>query len=208
MTFTSRLVLATTHKEVISAVLRRTMASFPDFQDFYWKSVDDRLLKETYDSDQAMYPAPELTYDRLKSWIDARPELCLSLQRDLPASDSNQLQNSEDDDTHGLIIMLPLLRSYWERLINGEIEEHDVDASEMFPARSNWQLQAHEETQKAQVGLHVFHIERYPGFSPTRHGATFTALALDEIRSRVLKGFVSWEVVGYSGELDDNNFQS
>lgn len=206
MTFTLHLVHATTHKGVIFAVLRRTMASFPDFQDsYYWQTVNDRLLKDTYDSDQAMYPAPELTYDRLKSWIDACPELCICLQRDQTESDSNQLKKSGNDDTHGIIITLPLFRSYWERLINEEIEEHHVDASEMFPPRSNTQSQAHGEIQQAQVGLHVFHIERYPGFSPTRHGTTFTAMALDEVRRRIRLGFLSWEVVGYSGELDDDN---
>lgn len=172
------------------------MTSFPGS---HWQKVDESLLKDTYESDQAMYPAPELTYDRLKSWVEACPELCLCLQRDQTKSGS-QSEISANNGTDGIIIMIPLLQPHWERLVNGQIEEHDVDASEMFPPSSRTQAQAHGESQKVQVGLHVFHIERYSSFPPNRHGASFTTRALVEIRSRVLETFKSWEVAGYSGE--------
>lgn len=176
------------------------MTSFPDS---YWQTIDDNLLRDTYESDQAMYPAPELTYDRLKSWVDAYPELSFCLQRDQTELDK-QSENSENNGAEGLIIMLPLLQPYWGKLVNGEIEEHHIDAAEMFPQSSSGQPQAHGAWQKVQVGLHVFHIERYASFSSTRHGASFTALALDEVRRRVLKAFQLWEVVGYSGKCYDN----
>lgn len=175
-----------------------------DFPDSHWQTVGDGLLKDTYDSDQAMYPAPELSYDRLKSWVDACPELCLCLQEGQTESNNNQHYKSANEGVYGLIILLPLLQSYWERLVNGDIEEHDVDASEMFPPSPDTQIQVHGSSKKVQVGLHIFHIERYHSFSSTRYGANFTTLALEEVRSRALQTFESWEVVGYSGESDDN----
>lgn len=180
------------------------MTAFPGS---HWQTIDEGLLKDTYDSDQAMYPAPELTYDRLKSWVDACPELCLCLQCGQTKLDHAQLKKFATDGVHGLIIVLPLLLTYWERLVNGEIEEHDIDASEMFPLSSPAQPQTDGDSKRVQVGLHVFHIERYLGFSTTLYGTTFTSLALEEIRCRVQKAFRSWEVLGFSGELkDDQHF--
>lgn len=160
-----------------------------------WEPLDDHLLKEIYDSDQAMYPAPELSYARLKSWAAACPELCLALR-------SEPSTTSEADETvQGLIIVLPLRQPSWDRLRLAEISEHDVDAASMFPPSVvDDSVAEGGDEEKAAVGLHVFHIERFPGFVEVWKESKFTALALEEIRCRVADLFKAWHVVGYSGE--------
>lgn len=166
-----------------------------------WKTVNEGHIKDIYDSDQAMYPAPQLSYSRLRGWVDACPELCLCLQRG-NLETSNQAGIAQNDAIHGLIIVLPLRQPYWDRLLCGDIEEHDVDALEMFPAPLKNELSAHPwKGNKIKVGLHVFHIERFRDFGSISKGTSFTPLALEEISGRVMKTFQSWEVVGYSGEL-------
>lgn len=173
------------------------MASNPDF---LWQTIEDHSLKDVYDSDQAIYPCPQLSYDRLKSWVDACPELCLCLRRG-GLEPNAYLKCSENDTIYGLIIVLPLRQPFWDRLRHANIEEHDVDAMEMFPPLSSGSgLHAHGEGGRTKVGLHVFHIERSPSFSAVCKDTGFTALALEEIRGRVAGTFKSWDVVGYSGE--------
>lgn len=156
-----------------------------------------------------MYPAPLLTYSRLKSWIDSCPELCIVLRR---GHDDGKPQASSAatvaESVLGTIIVVPLLARYWARL-TGEgkseigtpsegtlMQEHDVDPSEMFPPGTGAQGR-----EKAEVGLHVFHIERFPGFAAAAEGRKirFTQLALEEIHGRVVTRFPSWSVMGYSG---------
>ncbi|KAJ4423063.1 hypothetical protein N0V82_002330 [Gnomoniopsis sp. IMI 355080] len=170
---------------------------------FSWETVNEGHLRDVYDSDQAMYPAPQLTYSRLKRWVNTCPEICLCLQRGNlePKTHPTIAQN---DVIYGLIIVLPLRQPYWDRLRRGDIEEHDVDALEMFPAKLESESTAHPwEGSKTKVGLHVFHIERFPEFASISKDTSFTPLALDEVRGRVMKTFQSWEVVGYSGESSD-----
>lgn len=168
-----------------------------------WQTITDVLLKEIYDSDQAMYPAPQLTYDRLKSWVDAFPALSLCLQRGRAEASTHQ-ESAENDAIHGLIIVLPLQQPYWDKLRRADIEEHDVDAMKMFPPLSASATRPHAQGSKTKVGLHVFHIERFPRFAATWKGARFTELALDEIRGRTTEAFESWEILGYSGESTDD----
>ncbi|KAJ4389815.1 hypothetical protein N0V93_007287 [Gnomoniopsis smithogilvyi] len=162
-----------------------------------WRTVDENHIKDIYDSDQVMYPAPQLTYGRLKSWVDACPEICLCLQRGNLDTNTHPAI-SPKDAILGLVVVLPLRQPSWDRLLRGEIEEHDIDAAEMFPAPPNSEIPAYGEGSKIKVGLHVFHIERFPEFASFYRGKSFTTLALDEVRGRVMDTFQSWEVVGYS----------
>lgn len=173
------------------------MASKPGYR---WQNIEERLLRGIYDSDQAIYPAPQLTYDRLKSWVDACPALCLCLHRDESESTSQLDSSGSDDAIIGLIIVLPLRQSYWDKLRHANIEEHDVDAKEMFAPPLNTEIPIYGAGSRINVGLHVFHIERFTSSAPTWKNASFTALALEEIRGRVAATFQAWEVVGYSGE--------
>lgn len=181
----------------------------------HWEAIDESLLEYTYNSDQTMYPTPLLTYGRLESWIEACPELCIVLRRGhgegQPQASSAAAAAAES--VLGSIIVVPLLEVYWARL-TGEgksprsgtspdeetlMREHDVDPEVMFPPRTGA-----PGGEKAEVGLHVFHIERFPGFTSggeedekwRRVG--FTRLALEEIRGRVAARFPHWSVMGYS----------
>lgn len=155
-----------------------------------WDNIDDSLLEEIYNADQAIYPAPLLTYERMRSWATTCPDLSISLRR----HDSGQ-----EPAVQGLVIVLPVLEEYWGRLVAGELREHDIDPSVMFPSAGATGA-ADDQPEVVRVGLHVFHIERY---SPSAGGGgrtpPFTLTALEEIRSRVGGTFPSWEVVGYSG---------
>ncbi|KUI68988.1 hypothetical protein VM1G_03974 [Cytospora mali] len=168
----------------------------------HWEVIDESLLEFTYDADQAIYPAPSLTYDRLKSWAESCPELCIVLRR---GHDDGQPQVSSasavSESVLGSIIVLPLLRRYWVQLtaeMRSEgplLQEHDVDPMEMFPPRTGAL-----GSEKAEVGLHVFHIERFAGFMTGEEVKRigFTQLALEEIRGRVEVKFPYWRVMGYS----------
>lgn len=144
------------------------------------------------------------------------------------------------DQVHGLIIAWPLLagpgpgpgltsRYYWQQLLDHTIQEHDVTPA-MFPlpepatrcttsGDGDDILKTTPTPQpQQQVGLHVFHIERFPTHaaaafpsgspsSMARTGAhnSFTRLALDDVRRRVAEDHPSWEVVGYSGKHSKSN---
>lgn len=165
--------------------------------------ITDDLLHTIYASDQEMYPAP-LTYKRLQSWRDACPELSICFSA------------SEDDSQQpvGVIIVLPLLKIYWEDLLVGKIKEVDVDAEEMF-ARE--ELQQEQQLQApVEVGLHVFHIERFAAWDAEdalkRTGARpaavtvrcgFADVTLEEVRRRVEAanseaGRRRWDILGFS----------
>lgn len=151
-----------------------------------WEPIDDRLLEEIYTADQAIYPAPLLTIQRLRSWGAACPGLCICLRGQNPES-----------AVEGVVIVLPVREEQWGRLVAGELKEHDVEPSSMFPPAAD---DAHGHLDKVRVGLHVFHVERYSP-SSAGHGERrmppFTPAAMEEVRSRV--GEKSWQVVGYSG---------
>lgn len=152
-----------------------------------WDNIDDSLLEEIYNADQAIYPAPLLTYQRMRSWATTCPDLSICLCRH---------NSGQEPAIQGLVIVLPVLEQYWSRLVAGELREHDIDPSGMFPSAGT----TGAADDLVRVGLHVFHIERY---SPLAGGGgrtpPFTLTALEEIRSRVGGTFPSWEVVGYSG---------
>lgn len=158
-----------------------------------WEPIGDHLLEEIYTADQAIYPAPLLTYQRLRSWAAACPELCIRLRR-----------NGSESAAEGVVIVLPVREEYWGRLVAGELKEHDVEPGGMFPpAVSGAADRTHGQLEAVRVGLHVFHVERYspssPGDGGRRSMPPFTPAALEEVRSRVGERFPSWEVVGYSG---------
>lgn len=162
----------------------------PDPPPSHWEPINDRLLDEIYIADQAIYPAPLLTYERLKSWAAACPKLSICLR-----------QHDPESTAQGVVIVLPLKDEFWGPLIMGELREHEVNPSDMFPTVAGGVPDgAHGHPEVVKVGLHVFHVERY---SPhTRDGGRappFTLAALEEVRSRVVERFPSWQVVGYSG---------
>lgn len=146
--------------------------------------INEDMLRGIYASDQNMYPAP-FAFERLHSWVTACPELSICFT-------TTAKDNGEGDDAApvpvGVVVVLPLQKKYWDALIVGKVKEFDIAAA-MF---------ASEESGDEDVGLHVFHIERFdsgrplgsrlPGFAPT---------ALEEVRELAMGK--RWNVLGYSG---------
>lgn len=156
-----------------------------------WHPIDDSMLEEIYKADQAIYPAPLLTYERMRSWATSCPDLSICLRR--------RESGRDHPAAEGLIIVLPVAEGYWGRLVAGELREHDVDPGSMFaPAGTAGPADGH--LGLVRVGLHVFHIERYSPPAGGGGGRTprFTLEALEEVQSRVGERFPSWQVIGYS----------
>ena len=137
-------------------------------------TIGDDILEAIYASDQDMYPAP-LPYKRLKSWVEASPDLCVGFEA---TSEAGPVPV-------GAIITLPLLRRHWEDILVGKLKETDIEPA-MF-ARDG----------EAEVGLHVFHIERFDTGDPSTRIRSFARFALESIREVAEKK--AWKVLGYSG---------
>jgi hypothetical protein len=143
-------------------------------------SLTEDILQDVYTSDQDMYPAP-LSLARLKSWVEACPELSICFR----ASD-----NQNEDVAVGVVIVLPLVKKYWEELLVGKVKETDVDAAVVFPKPGEYGL---------EVGLHVFHIERFEAWPKVVKKRTrFAEYSLQAIEA--VAATMGWKTVGYSGK--------
>ncbi|KAK4171135.1 hypothetical protein QBC36DRAFT_103539 [Triangularia setosa] len=168
--------------------------------------ISDEVLRAVYASDQEMYPAG-LSYDRLCSWVAACPEMSICW-------------SSSKTGVLGVVIVLPMLREYWEDLLVGKLKEPGVDAEIMFPHDGKEKQQTEnvvagarkigngrtpkgrisdtqEKKEQQEVGLHVYHIERLAVEPPTAKQKRFSEIAMEEVtrRSAEKKG---WKVVGLS----------
>lgn len=133
-------------------------------------SIDDALLKTIYDQDQALHPAA-LSFSRLQSWHDACPNLSIVCKL--------------NGNAVGAIIAMPLQKQSWEDLLSGRLKEHHVETS-MFVA---------EGAEGKDVGLHVFHVERFEGHEAVRGIGKLATKLLQDVANKK-----SWNIVGYSGE--------
>nr|CDP27082.1 Putative protein of unknown function [Podospora anserina S mat+] len=171
--------------------------------------ISDEVLRAVYASDMEMYPAG-LSYDRLCSWVAACPEMSICW-------------SSPKTGILGVVIVLPMLREYWEDLLVGKLKEPTVDAHTMFPhdnkreqkpqaehvevagARQigngkapNGRISAVQENEEQQeVGLHVYHIERLAVEPPTSKQRRFSEIAMEEVTRRAAEK-KGWKVVGLS----------
>ncbi|KAK1518057.1 uncharacterized protein CCOS01_12314 [Colletotrichum costaricense] len=143
--------------------------------------MTNEVLRGIFASDQDMYPAP-LTWDRLRSWTTAAPELAICFYLSADA-----VENDDTQTLVGAVIALPILAPAWRDLLAGEVKEVDVDAGTMFPR---------DGAEHPEVGLHVFHVERFDvpeargkvrGFAETSMQAVVAAAE----RKR-------WSIIGYS----------
>ncbi len=143
--------------------------------------IPPAFLHTIYESDQAIYPVT-LPYSRLCDWVAACPDLSICFQ-------------SPTGATVGVVIVLPLRRRCWEDLLWGRVKEAEIEAEGMFPS-----IQTLEEEGEEEVGLHVYHIERFgteiQGFG---RGKRFAAFALGVVMERAVRGRGRWKVVGMSG---------
>jgi len=181
---------------------------------FVTSPVSDAQLRTIYASDQEMYPAP-LSFDRLRSWVDACPDFSIAFYENGDATTESEAVAS------GVIIVVPLLRTYWEDLLVGTVKEIDIDPV-MFPPTGR---EGHGDG--VEVGLHVFHVERFRGLSPGAAASTsdlhggktqdvgntlvttkkgFAEVAVDEAVRRVGRKCGSgaetgrWRICGLSGK--------
>ncbi|KAK4150619.1 hypothetical protein C8A00DRAFT_17896 [Chaetomidium leptoderma] len=158
----------------------------------------DAVLRAVYASDQAMYPVA-LSYPRLRAWVDACPELSISFRisgRRPAVGPPPPLPAGEDDCAAvaaGVVMVLPLRRSHWEDLLAGRLKEPEIEPGRMFPG----------EREVEEVGLHVYHIERFEaqtGSESTGGGIAkkgFAEFALDEVVRR-MQSRLEWRVIGMS----------
>lgn len=138
--------------------------------------VSDVVLRRVYNSAQDMCPTP-LEYEKLKSWADACPEFCIHFQATLEGADTAPV---------GVVFMLPILRKYWEALLVGDIQESDLDPATMFAVEG-----------EADVGLHVFYVER---FKTGRCQRNFGDFALNT--TRMIAKNKGWNLFGFSGKFN------
>lgn len=103
-------------------------------------AVEPAVLQSIHASDQEMYPAA-LPLERLQAWVDAAPELSIEFSTD---SDSAPI---------GVVVALPLHRKSWDALLSGVLKETDVEASHDFGRVG--------DKGQEEVGIHIFHVERY-----------------------------------------------
>jgi hypothetical protein len=159
--------------------------------------IPDPVLRAVYASDQSMYPVP-LPYSRLRAWVDASPDLSICFQ------DSA----AEAAAVAGVIVVLPLRRRHWEDLLVGRLKEPDVEAGSMFPdadTRGGGVVggDCGAGREEEEVGLHVYHVERFgvessSGFGKGVGGKRFSEYALAEVMKRV-EARPGWKVLGLSG---------
>lgn len=168
-----------------------------------WEVMPASLLQDIHASDQAMYPAPELTLDVLKAWLAGCPELSICFRYgNEELRHSRKVLALSSPSLHGSIIVLPLREASWKRLLKNEIKEHDVDAG-MFPPLRPGTGAAGKDAggEVVEVGLHVFHIEKSQGFRDIWRRTSFTVMALEEVRRRVSANYPWWRIIGSSGQL-------
>ncbi|KAK3943599.1 hypothetical protein QBC46DRAFT_307285 [Diplogelasinospora grovesii] len=149
---------------------------------------DSDTLRRIYASDQEMYPAP-LTFDRLASWVATCPELSISFSPESSSSEGHVV---------GMVIALPLLREHWQDLLVGKLKEPEVELS-MFPQPNNNFRPDTGHSVESEVGLHVFHIERFNSDtlpSSWFGGRGFAEYALQEVIAVATRK--EWRIIGFS----------
>lgn len=143
------------------------------------RTIDHEMLKEIYSSDQEMYPGP-LSFERLQDWVLNCPDLAVHFYVDPNGGHAST--------SLGAIIVLPILKGFWEQLLVGQAKEPSVDTS-MFP------LQNSDIAQ--DVGLHVFHIEKFSDIKAFGKDGRFSTFSLNHIRE--ISSKKRWNILGYSG---------
>ncbi|GKT63068.1 hypothetical protein ColTof4_05339 [Colletotrichum tofieldiae] len=143
--------------------------------------MTDEVLKDIFASDQDMYPAP-LTWERLRSWTTAAPEVATCFY--LPAEGS---KGRCTRTLIGAVIALPVLAPAWRDLLVGKVKETDVDAESMF---------ARDGDPHSEVGLHVFHVERFDVPQACGRVGGFADLSMRAVVAAAERK--GWKIIGHS----------
>ncbi|KAL2195931.1 hypothetical protein P885DRAFT_78858 [Corynascus similis CBS 632.67] len=188
--------------------------------------IPDTVLRDVYTSDQDMYPV-SLPYSRLRAWVDACQDLSVCFHFDQgdvnlassaaagyayggPGSGSGRrlaVEHGRDGAgsaaggiVAGVVIVLPLRRLFWEDLLKGRLKEWEIEPGNMFafPAHDSDDRHARNGKNKGEeVGLHVYHIERFGTWFRGQGKKRFSELALEEVMTRV-QSRREWKIVGMS----------
>ncbi|KAK3297787.1 uncharacterized protein B0H64DRAFT_441220 [Chaetomium fimeti] len=174
-------------------------------------AIPDAVLRAVHVSDQAMYPVA-LPYARLRTWVDACPELSVCF-REGGSNDGGGGGGGGGggsggaavaDAVMGVVIVLPLRKGCWEDLLSGRLKEPDIEPGSAFPGSGLGGCGGDEGSDeggdgegKEEVGLHVYHIERFETGCGGAGKKGFCEFALGEVMRRV-QARPGWKVVGMS----------
>ncbi|KAK4251599.1 hypothetical protein C7999DRAFT_27671 [Corynascus novoguineensis] len=188
--------------------------------------IPDAVLRDVYSSDQDMYPV-SLPYARLHAWVDACQDLSVCFHFDQgdnslassaaagyadggPGSGSGgRLAVGHGRDgagsaaggiVAGVVIVLPLRRPFWEDLLRGRVKEWEIEPRNMFAFPEQDSDDRHGRNGKSEgeeVGLHVYHIEKFGMWFRGQGNKRFSELALEEVMTRV-QVRREWKIVGMS----------
>jgi hypothetical protein len=110
------------------------------------RAINGCDLEALLASDEQLYPSG-LSLERFSQWTTAAKYPSLSLVY-------SRLPNLVTD---GICIVLPLDPSTWTKLVQGSIKEVELELCDF--------------NQAGDIGLHIWHIERYDGWNaPVRLG--------------------------------------
>ena len=103
------------------------------------KLVNHTLAKKDYDIvlklDKKVYPTKNpVTKKIISSWYKNNPEFGMKI----------------DGKRKGLCVVIPLNKSGWTKLINGELSESKVTGKYLF-----------DNKRDKEIGIHIYHIEKF-----------------------------------------------
>lgn len=101
-----------------------------------FRQINQKDYKKLLELDKKVYPtdAP-VTPDILNSWYQNNPEFGIIFEA--------------DNQTKGMCIAIPLNESGWNKLINGELAESELDSSTIF-----------KSGRDKSIGIHIYHVEK------------------------------------------------
>ncbi|KAF8472460.1 hypothetical protein BDZ91DRAFT_715112, partial [Kalaharituber pfeilii] len=143
------------------------------------KSLPASKITIALSADNNIYPSP-LTVSTLQSWANICPAFFLQYVHPLNQS-----------EIVGICIAIPILAPYWDDLIAGRIREWEV-RPEMLYSRDRVR-------EPVQVGLHVWHVERFSSWDRAWGG--FGRLAWKDIEAVMEREGIETQAGSDSGVL-------
>lgn len=137
------------------------------------RPMPDEWIDHVLSADYDIYPS-SLEPETLKSWV--RVSSAFTMQ---------YIHPSAPEEVVGVCIMIPALSMWWKDIINGKIHEWEITPGMLW----------HRGHSKADVGIHIWHIERYPGWE--RRWGGFGKYIWHDVQEAIRKEH-RMNVIGYS----------
>jgi hypothetical protein len=96
---------------------------------------------------------------------------------------ANVYFNNRNGELLGFYMVLPLLETAYEDLLNGRLSELEISSEHLVT----------DASECSRIGLHVYHIEKLANFD-----SSISDMVLRDV-SRVLNEFSNIEIIGWSG---------